>query len=85
MPPLPAAIRCRRRATAATIADRGAPGGQTRDPGIDPTAASRARARTHASRFAAVRPALTIDVDRRTPVDVASLVLDALESRREGT
>lgn len=80
----PDVVVVRLRATAATLVVRGAAGGHRRELGPDPTAAFHAQARTRAPRFAAVRPDLTIDVDRRAPDGVASLVLDALESRREG-
>ena len=70
----------RLRATAVTLAARGAAGGHRRDLGPDAAAAFRAQARMRANRFAAIRPAVTIDVDGRAPDDVASLVLDALEA-----
>jgi shikimate kinase len=78
----PGVFAVRLRASDETLAARGVTGRHRRDLGPDLVAALGEQARTRENRFSAVRPAVTIDVDRRTPDDAASLLLQALEARR---
>ena len=73
------------RASAETLARRAAGGAHRRAIGPDPAAAFRAQTRERAARFAAVRPAVTIDVDDRSPQETASHVLRALGQATGGS
>ena len=76
----PAVAVVRLRARPVTLAARHATGRHRRPLGQDLEASFAAQSRARAARFAAVRPLVTIDVDRTAPDEVVARVLVALDA-----
>jgi shikimate kinase len=74
----------RLRARPDTLAARHAGGSHRRSLGADPVAGFTAQGRARERRFRAVEPAVTVDVDDRSPDEVVGVVLQELVDGRGG-